>query len=507
MSGPAPDPAASAAEPAPRARRVLASGHLHPAVLVLKLVDALRQAALPLVIAFVAKASALAIAVAVLALVGLVFAIARYVSFRYELDADELVTREGILQRQERRIPVDRIQDLSFESTLLRRMLGLVVVSVETASGQGAEARLDSLGRREGAMLREVLLRLRDPAQPGEATRASPAAGGRILERTALGELVLLGLTSNRAGAILVAVVGFFEFADELGVGAAIGGSVGASLERLSAFGAPIVALFLVGIAILVFVLGAVLSIAARLLRWGDFELSLRGDVLGRRHGWITRRAQSLPKRRIQRVLLEANPLRRLVDRVVLRADSAGADANEQDASRSARDVMVPLCASRRAERLVPELLDGLATARPVWRRVSSRLILRLSAEGLVAGSIAAALLFPRFGWPAMLLLLLPVFTFGWATLAWHNLGFARLPGHVAFRWGVLSRTRAFVPLRKLQGVTLVAGPIDRLFGLARITVYVAGGSPTRLGHLPREEARALRDAVVAEAEALDFVW
>lgn len=497
--------ASPGAEPPPR--RVLAAGHLHPLVLALRVVDAVRQASVPLVIAFVAGTPALAVVVMVLALVGLVIAVARYVTFRYELDADELVTREGILHRQERRIPVDRIQDLSFESTLLRRMLGLVVVSVETASGQGEEARLDSLGRREAAQLRDVLSSLRASDGTPSTVRSAADEPGRILLRTTAGELVLLGLTSNRAGAILVAVIGVVEFADELGFGGWIGGTFGSVFERLADFGAPLVALFLAGIAILVLVFGAALSIAGSLLRWGGFELALRGDVMQRRHGWITRRAQSLPRRRIQRVLLEANPLRRLIDRVIVRADSAGADASRQETARSARDVMVPLCSGVRAERLLPELLGGLTTARPAWRRVSSRLILRLAAEGLALGVVLAALGFAKFGWPALTALLLPVLTFGWATLAWHNLGFARLPGHVAFRWGVLSRTRAFVPLRKLQGVVLVAGPIDRLFGLCRISIFVAGGSPTRLGHLPREEARELRDAVVAEAEALAFVW
>ncbi|MBZ0150110.1 MAG: PH domain-containing protein, partial [Planctomycetes bacterium] len=41
----------------------------------------------------------------------------------YTLTSEELRVREGLLERQERRIPLDRIQDLGFESTLLRRGL------------------------------------------------------------------------------------------------------------------------------------------------------------------------------------------------------------------------------------------------------------------------------------------------------------------------------------------------------------------------------------------------
>ena len=93
--------------------RVLAAGHLSPGVLVLRLIASLRQIVLPIAIAVVARSPWLAIVAAVLALLGLVFAVARYVTFRYRLDEHELSTREGILERQERRIPVDRIQDLN----------------------------------------------------------------------------------------------------------------------------------------------------------------------------------------------------------------------------------------------------------------------------------------------------------------------------------------------------------------------------------------------------------
>ena len=53
----------------------------------------------------------------------------------------------------------------------------------------------------------------------------------------------------------------------------------------------------------------------------------------------------------------------------------------------------------------------------------------------------------------------------------------------------------------------LRAGPVERLFGLAHVTVFVAGGSPTTLGNLPRDEAETLVRDVAIEAAAARFVW
>ena len=133
----APPPLPTAATPAHGADRaataapVLAHGHLHPGILLLRLLDALRQAAFPVVAGLVLQ-SWWFVGFGVLGFVlYLGYAIARYVTLEYTLTADELRVREGLLERQERRIPLDRIQDLGFESSLLRRALGLCVVLVE----------------------------------------------------------------------------------------------------------------------------------------------------------------------------------------------------------------------------------------------------------------------------------------------------------------------------------------------------------------------------------------
>jgi len=119
---------------APGNAAVLAKGHLHPAILLLRLVDALRQAVFPLGFGLVLQSWWFVGFGIVLFVVHLGYAVARYLTLEYTLTHDELRVREGLLERQERRIPLDRIQDLGFESTILRRVLGLAVVLVETAS-------------------------------------------------------------------------------------------------------------------------------------------------------------------------------------------------------------------------------------------------------------------------------------------------------------------------------------------------------------------------------------
>lgn len=492
-----------AASTAPHAV-VLADGHLHPGMLFLRLVDGLRQSLLPVAVAIVAGQAWLAVASAVLLLLGLAFAVVRFVSFRYRLTTDELVTTEGVLHRQERRIPVDRIQDLSFESTVLRRLFGLVVVSVETASGQGFEARLDSLSRRDARALREALYRLRGRA----AASGEPRSDTLLLHRAQLGELVLLGLTDNRLGAILVGLLGIYELADEFGLGGRLGSFFGGSLERAASVGTPWLVVLSVALGFLVLIAGWAFAVIGSIALYHGFALTEREDVLQRRYGLFTTRAQTLPRRKIQRVLIEASPLRRLLDVAAVRADSAGSGTQQEDQRRGGRDVVVPLVARARAERIVARVLPGVEPATTRFRPVSRRVILRTTVKSVAVGSLVALL-----GWSSLGPLSLAavgiaaLLGIGAGIAAYANLGYALAGDHVAFRWGILGRHRAFVPFRKVQGVVLRATPFERLAGLARVVVQVAGGSPTTLANLPRREAETLCRAVVAAATRTRFVW
>ena len=66
-------------------------------------------------------------------------------------------------------------------------------------------------------------------------------------------------------------------------------------------------------------------------------------------------------------------------------------------------------------------------------------------------------------------------------------------------RYGILFIEERAVPVRRMQHVDLVRGPIERLFGLATLVVFTAGneGSAFRVPGLPVTEAQELRDRIV----------
>jgi membrane protein YdbS with pleckstrin-like domain len=76
---------------------------------------------------------------------------------------------------------------------------------------------------------------------------------------------------------------------------------------------------------------------------------------------------------------------------------------------------------------------------------------------------------------------------------------FGYLGDLLLMRYGILFVEERAVPVKRMQHVDLVRGPIERLFGLATLVVFTAGneGSAFRVPGLSTSRAQELRDRIV----------
>lgn len=506
-----------APQPPPASERVLAKGHLHPAILLLRLLDALRQTVFPLAIGIVVEPWFLVAALA-LFVMQLGYAIARYLTLQYTLTDEELRIREGLLHRQERRIPLDRIQDLGFESTLLRRALGLAVVMVETASGRGVEARLDALSRTDAEHLREVLLNARPaarrgaddahtdaPTAPDAPTSEAAAAPDDVMprprqqpapewqvHRSTVTELLVRGATDMRLGAFVVTGIAAYQIADELGFLGELTGAADRVQNWLLSLSTTLLLALAAAFLFLVMAFGVLTSTIGNLVQFHAFTLILRGNALQRRYGLLTTRQKTLPRARVQRVTIEQTWLRRLLGFAVMKADSAGGSRVDGQDSTGGWDVVVPLTRAENAHALLPALLPGIERDTFVWQDGSRKLVLRTALNGAVLAGLAILATWWQLGtWALLALTLIPLWTV-LGVLVWRNLGWSRGDNFFALQHGIVGRNFACVPTSKVQATVVRQGPFSQLLGLADLTVYVAGGSPTRLPDLTLADARQL---------------
>ncbi len=109
--------------------------------------------------------------------VGILIALLRYLSLRFAVWEGTLYIRRGVIFRQARAIPIDRIQNIDLKQNLLGRLTGVVDLRVETASGSGAEAELSVLSRAAAERLKAELAAQRTgPAAPEVGAQPRPPA-------------------------------------------------------------------------------------------------------------------------------------------------------------------------------------------------------------------------------------------------------------------------------------------------------------------------------------------
>jgi hypothetical protein len=128
----------------------------------------------------------------------------------------------------------------------------------------------------------------------------------------------------------------------------------------------------------------------------------------------------------------------------------------------------------------------------------------------VIAGGVAAGIAsHDRLGWPAWpaVLLVFPIAL--WALLfsprrRWAAWGWALLPNELHVARGVWTQIHTVVPLSRVQHIDVAQGPIERVFGVARLVLHTAGtaNSVVVLPGLIRATAEELRDTIRAHVRA-----
>ena len=511
-------------------------------------------------------------------------AVVHYRVYRYRLAADEMVVRDGILTRTERHIPYGRIQNIDLVQNPLHRLCRVALVRVETASGTRPEAVMRVLSLDAVAEMHARVFAGRGAARDATATDAAGGVGGRpggsapavatggpsdvrepppaaadgpdvlphealppgshrgdgavserhgrVLLRVPAGELVKLGIVSNKGLVVVAAALGLlaqarpdgdlFEpvlrsAAARLPLGAAADWLTGLQLTNPVLTGVLLAVTFMVA----AFVLLRVLSVGWFLLQLHGFTLTRRGSDLRADYGLLTRVSRTIPTGRIQSLTATESPLHRRFRRQSLELRTVGGAASSNasidfdassDGPKAESQWLAPMVETARIPALLRQILPEVDLDGVVWRRLAARARRRVLVRGL-APAAAVTLLGGLIAGPWGLALA-PA-----ATLAalWHAHRWAAHAAYALTAWGVLfrsgwwTRRLAIVPLARIQTVGLAESPFDRRHGMASVRIDTAGGGAAgytiAIPYLERAVAAEVVRRLYAEAGRRAFRW
>jgi putative membrane protein len=438
----------------------------------------------------------------------------------YTTGADNIRVEQGLLSRHARAVPYERIQDVSLEQKLLPRLFGLAQVRFETGAGGKDEISLAYLSLEEADRLRE-LVRER---KAGETAQVAVEAHADTAPEPAAS--VLFAMDNRR-----IATFGLFEFS--LVIFAVLLGAaqqfefllpfevwdwtawrdfgarhqddfdfIGASDRILAALA---VAAAVLGVALL----GVVTGVARTFAREYGFVLERTAKGFRRRRGLFTRTDVVMPSHRVQALKITTGIFRRRFGWHGLSFVSLAQDA------KSANHVVAPFARMDEIAPVVGAAGFDLPGERVEWRRASTRHRVDAVVRSIVPFAVPAAIA----GWIASLVGGINATSTAATAAGLGILGLAlavrelflwrhrhhALDGRQLFvRHGWLAPRLDIASQVKIQSVEIAQGPIARRRAYADIRFGLAGGT-LEIHGVPLAEARAIRQAVLDSAAAVDF--
>nr|WP_245197998.1 PH domain-containing protein [Sphingomonas kaistensis] len=432
--------------------------------------------------------------------------------FSFRVGSDAIRIDSGILSRNQRTIPFDRVADVSIAQGPLQRLFGIARVTLETGgSGAGKEEGvLDGIALHRAEALREHVRTMRLGASG--AAVGEPAAV--VIERDEDPPLFAMDLRR-------LLTLGMFNFslaifAGLFGASQTVGDALNIDpFERtfwtpiLSQYGlgdwllAHRIGLAVAGVAVLVLA-GLATGIVRTVLRDYGFRLDRTGNGFRRRRGLLTRTDVSLPARRIQAGLIATGPLRNRFGWRAFKVLSLAGEGGQPGKEGRDDHVLAPLATEDEVAGIAAAIGLAIPDEATPWRPVSrGHLTSFVAVVGalMLLGAVAGLLFLAALNAPAEAYVAPPLLALaGVAGLGllrwfeWRHTAYALEAGRLLIRTGWWSRRTLLVPLRNVQSVTLRESSLSRRFGIASLAVDVAGGRSGGqiVPSLPRDQASLL---------------
>ena len=131
------------------------------------------------------------------------YSLLSYWFFRFQISANSILIRQGVIKKKQLDIKFDRIQGINAQQNPLYRFLGLVTISFDTAGSAGSEGALPAVTRGFADSLRE---RIGKPPIGQAADSDISDTGAVTLVRLDWRDMIRIGL-ADRRGLILFALI------------------------------------------------------------------------------------------------------------------------------------------------------------------------------------------------------------------------------------------------------------------------------------------------------------
>ncbi|MFB1099772.1 PH domain-containing protein [Terribacillus sp. JSM ZJ617] len=468
---------------------------MHPISIVLRMLKLIKDAIVPLAIAFIALLrdmtklfwwSPFALIGVILLLSGL-FGFLYWYRFTYRMEDDELRIESGVFIRKKRYISRHRIHSVNTSANILHRLFGLVKLEVQTAGGgKEAEGMIPALSQLDAAAIQQFVKRKGNIVLQ-ENTEDAPMREERNSYRLSFRRLLVAAATSGGTGVIFGFLFAITQQADEV-VNINI---YSFAYDWLSQQSLLLSIIFVIGSLALTWMVAMVGTI----LKYCFFDITKQGNELSIRRGLLEKREMTIPLHRIQALKIEENIFRQPFGLLAVSAEIAGG-ASDADKN-SFSTVLFPLLKKSELASFLNELLPEFVVE-PSFRKPPKRALLRYLFLPSLLTVLATGVLVYFFGGYGLLALLLVVIIIIFGILSYREAGVSWETDMLTMRYRELTRVTVHVNRKKVQAFYASQHYFQSKKQLGTLKIAVASGgtmgSRFKVKHLEEKDTKDASD-------------
>lgn len=438
-----------------------------------------------------------------------------YLNFYYIQQEDRFLIRSGILQKDRLELPFGRIQNITVKEPFYFRPLGLVILNMDSAGSSQKEVGIAALSL---ARASEIKLSIeafnasvnRDVTEEGveaETDTDKPMVGERqlLIIRSNM-DIVLHGITNNRAWILIAFAVPFFEQLQGVlfRVIESIGFDFASWINNKSVF---IVSVIFIGFALFFFFVMSMLSVLGSILSLYDFKLSFGGGAYQRNSGLINKHEIQVKKSRIQSVRYVQNWMDRIVGRLVLVLEPFSANVAQPGLASIMQKILVPSINDHEYNRLAGHVYRGFTLDKSALKGISRYYLVRKFYFIYLPLQCALLLLptlthqYELLAFSPLALLVLPIYYLRWRRYGWCEQG-----DWIIVRSGFVGVEYTCFPRFKVQQVKTFQSVFLKRKQLASVQ-FVLASSALKIPFIPEAVAYKMANESLAEAEMSGRSW
>jgi putative membrane protein len=456
------------------------------------------------------------IAIIPLLIIFAIFAYWQYRNFTFHIEEDKLIIHKGVLVKDRKSVPIERIQSIQVTKNVIQRLLGLVALKVDTAGSRGNELEIPALEKDRADALRDLLYEKKEALLESEIIEETELADepntekpkpkkpdeekGRVLVKLGLFDLLKVGLTENHLKSGFLAIAFVFGYASQYQelLEEYLEGYVDTYASQVADAGLA----FALSLLVVYAIFSVILSLLRAILKFWELKAVLKSEAVEISSGLLQRNESRIPKKKIQYIQWETNPLRRIAgyeSATIKPSNSVGEVANKQT-------IEIPALKIKESAYLATGVFPGAAQPENFIEGDPWAYARLYSIFGFIIFAPIAVLLYFQFSYVGISVILLMFLFSAYGYRYGKTVRLHYDENYVYIFKGWLFPQRVILPSYKAQSLQLSQNILLRRRKLGHLTLFTAAGSRT-VRFLKENEALKVYNSLMYSVEKYEGSW